>query len=284
MTDINKTETLVSGLCFGEGPRWRNDRLYFSDMHGNTVYAVDTSGNLDTIAQLKDDEPSGLGWLPDGRMLIVSMRNRKLLVMDGTGLTDFADLSDIATYHCNDMVTDLEGRSYVGNFGYDLHNNAAFQKAALMLVHPDGKTELAADDLAFPNGTVITPDGKTLIVGESFGARLTAFDIQPDGSLVNRREWAKMDGAVPDGICLDEAGGIWVASPVSNEVLRIIEGGEVTDRVKIENQAYACMLGGQDGKTLFIMTSRSSHPAQCKTEKSAAVEFVTVKHAGAGLP
>ena len=284
MTDITKTETLVNGLCFGEGPRWHKDRLYFSDMHDNTVYAVDTSGNLETIVQLEDDEPSGLGWLPDGRMLIVSMRNRKLLVLDGGGLTKFADLSGIATYHCNDMVTDLEGRSYVGNFGYDLHNNAEFQKAALILVHPDGTTELAADNLSFPNGTVITPDGKTLIVGESFGARLTAFEINPDGSLANRREWAKMDGAVPDGICLDEAGGIWVASPVSNEALRVIEGGEVTDRVKIENQAYACMLGGPDGKTLFIMTSRSSHPDECKTEKSAAVEFVTVKHAGAGLP
>ncbi|MBT5153778.1 MAG: hypothetical protein HOM44_06795 [Gammaproteobacteria bacterium] len=284
MTDIINTETLVSGLCFGEGPRWHNGRLYFSDMHGNTVYAADTSGELETIVRLEDDEPSGLGWLPDGRMLIVSMRNRKLLVLDGNELSEFADLSGIATYHCNDMVTDLKGRSYVGNFGYDLHNDAEFQKAELILVHPDGKTALAADDLAFPNGTVITPDEKTLIVGESFGARLTAFDIQPDGSLINRREWAKIDGAVPDGICLDEAGGIWVASPVSNEVLRIIEGGEVTDRVKIENQAYACMLGGQDGKTLFIMTSRSSHPAQCKTEKSAAVEFVTVKHAGAGLP
>ncbi len=284
MTDITKTETLVDGLCFGEGPRWHEDRLYFSDMHGNTVYAVDTSGNLETIVKLEGDEPSGLGWLPDGRMLIVSMQKQKLLVLDGGTLTEFADLSNIATYHCNDMVTDREGRSYVGNFGYDLHSNAEFQKAALILVHPDGTTELAADDLSFPNGTVITPDGKTLIVGESFGARLTAFDINPDGSLANRREWAKMDGAVPDGICLDEAGGIWVASPVSNEVLRIIEGGEVTDRVKVENQAYACMLGGQDGKTLFIMTSMSSHPDECTTQKSAAVEYVTVKHAGAGLP
>ena len=284
MTDITKTEILVDGLCFGEGPRWHENRLYFSDMHGNTVYAVDTSGNMETIVKLEGDEPSGLGWLPDGRMLIVSMRNRKLLALDGGALTEFADLSDIATYHCNDMVTDREGRSYVGNFGYDLHSNAEFQKAALILVHPDGTTELAAEDLSFPNGTVITPSGKTLIVGESFGARLTAFDITPDGSLANRREWAKMDGAVPDGICLDEAGGIWVASPVSNEALRVIEGGEVTDRVKIDNQAYACMLGGQDGKTLFIMTSKSSHPDECKAEKSAAVEFVTVKHAGAGLP
>jgi sugar lactone lactonase YvrE len=284
VTDITKTETLVDGLCFGEGPRWHNDRLYFPDMHGKTVYALGASGNLEIIVQLEDDEPSGLGCLPDGRLLIVSMRNRKLLVLNCGKLTEFADLSSVATYYCNDVVTDLKGRSYVRNFGYDLHSDAEFQKAALILVHPDGTTELAADGLSFPNGTVITPNGKTLIVGESFGVRLTAFDIHSDGSLANRHEWAKMDGAVPDGICLDEAGGIWVASPISNQALRVIKGGKVTDRVKTENQAYACMLGGLDGKTVFIMTSRSSQPDECKAEKSAAVEFVTVKHAGAGLP
>ncbi|MBO6557048.1 MAG: SMP-30/gluconolactonase/LRE family protein [Pseudomonadales bacterium] len=278
------TETLIDGLCFGEGPRWRDGRLYFSDMHASTVYALDEQGHLETIVKLEDDEPSGLGWLPDGRMLIVSMQKRKLLAFDGTSLEDFADLSEYATYHCNDMVTDAQGRSYVGNFGFDLHHDGEFCKAAMVLVHPDGSTELAADELSFPNGTVITPDGKTLIVGESFGARLTAFDIGEDGRLSNRREWAPMEGAVPDGICLDEADGIWVASPVSNEALRVIEGGEVTDRVQIKNQAFACMLGGEDGKTLFIMTSGSSHPDKSKEEKSAAVETVRVEHAGAGLP
>lgn len=278
------TETLIDGLCFGEGPRWHEDRLYFSDMHANTVYAVDTNGQLEPIVTLEDDEPSGLGWLPDGQMLIVSMKKQRLLAFDGEMLRDFADLSDFATFHCNDMVTDARGRSYVGNFGFDLHQEAEFCKAAIVLVHPDGSTELAADELSFPNGTVITPDGKTLIVGESFGARLTAFDIAEDGKLSNRREWASMEGAVPDGICLDEAGGIWVASPVSHEALRVIEGGEVTDRIKVENQAYACMLGGDDGKTLFIMTSASSHPDECRVQKSAAVETVRVEHAGAGLP
>ena len=279
-----KTETLAGGLCFGEGPRWRDNRLYFSDMHAGRVHALDLEGNLETIVSLDGDEPSGLGWLPDGRMLIVAMRQRRLLTFDGSELSCFADLSDYATYHCNDMVTDTLGRSYVGNFGYDLHHGGEFRKAAMILVHPDGRTGLAADDLSFPNGTVITPDGKTLIVGESFGARLTAFDIATDGSLSNRREWAKMEGAVPDGICLDDADGIWVASPVSNEALRIVEGGEVTNRVKVENQAYACMLGGEDGKTLFIMTSKSSHPAECREQKSAAVEVIRVEHAGAGLP
>lgn len=278
------TQTLIDGLCFGEGPRWHEGKLWFSDMHANTVYTVDMAGDLQTIVTLDNDQPSGLGWLPDGRLLIVSMTQRKLLVFSDGELGEFADLSGLATFHCNDMVTDSQGRSYVGNFGFDLHSGSESAKAAMVLVQSDGSTEIAAEGLDFPNGTVITPDGKTLIVGESFGARLTAFDIQDNGSLTNRRVWAQMEGAVPDGICLDEAGGIWVASPISNEVLRVVEGGEVTDRISIENQAYACMLGAEDGKTLFILTSKSSQPDECIAEKSAAVETIEVAHAGAGLP
>lgn len=278
------TKVLIDGLCFGEGPRWHEGKLWFSDMHANTVYTVDLTGNLETIVTLDNDQPSGLGWLPDGRLLIVSMTQRKLLVFSDGELREFADLSGLATFHCNDMVTDSQGRSYVGNFGFDLHSGSEMAKAAMVLVHADGSTEIAAEDLDFPNGTVITPDGKTLIVGESFGARLTAFDILDNGSLTNRRVWAQMDGAVPDGICLDEAGGIWVASPMSNEVLRVVEGGEVTDRINIEHQAYACMLGGEDGKTLFILTSKSSQPDECIADKTGAVETVEVAHAGAGLP
>ena len=135
-----------------------------------------------------------------------------------------------------------------------------------------------------PNGTVITPDGRTLIVGESVAGRLTAFDVADDGSLHNRRLWAAMDGAIPDGICLDDAGGIWVASPTSREALRILEGGEVTDRIKVKHQAYACMLGGSDGRTLFILTSAHSNPDKCALERTAAVETARVSHAGAGLP
>ncbi len=278
------TKVLVDGLCFGEGPRWHNDKLYFSDMHAGTVYTVDTNGTLETVVQLDDDQPSGLGWLPDGRLLIVSMTARKLLVYDGSVLNDMADLSHLASYHCNDMVTDALGRSYVGNFGFNLHSGEGFKKAELILVDPDGQARIVADELAFPNGTVITADGRTLIVGESMAARLTAFDIQPDGSLTNRRLWAKLDGAVPDGICLDTAGGIWVASPSSNEALRVEEGGAVTDRVAVENGAFACMLGGPNGKTLHILTSGTSDPETCAREQSAAVEIIDVKHAGAGWP
>ena len=278
------TETLVDGLCFGEGPRWRDGKLWFSDMHANTVYTVDLDGELETVTVLEDDQPSGLGWLPDGRLLIVSMTQRRLLVLENGTTKEFADLSELASYHCNDMVTDAKGRTYVGNFGFDLHNGAEHKNAQLILVDADGAARVVADDLAFPNGTIITPDGNTLIIGETMGACLTAFDIEANGDLNNRREWARLDGAIPDGICLDEAGGIWVASPTSNEALRIVEGGEVTDRIKVTHQAYACMLGGDDGKTLFILTSVSSDPEKCRTYKSAAVETERVQHGGAGLP
>ena len=278
------TTTLVEGLCFGEGPRWHGGKLWFSDMHGRTVYTLDLDGRLEAQVKLEGDEPSGLGWLPDGRMLIVSMRRRHLLVWDGTSLADFCDLSPLASYHCNDMVTDAQGRSWVGNFGFDLHSATRPKLAELILVTPDGKAQLAADELRFPNGTVITPDGKTLIVGETTGRRLTAFDIADDGCLTNRRIWAEMSEGLPDGICLDEAGGIWVASPEGHLVMRIVEGGEITHRIKVKRNAYACMLGGDDKKTLFILTAGSSRPDTCVKEKSGAVEITPVEHAGAGCP
>ncbi len=278
------TTTITSGLCFGEGPRWRDGKLWFSDMHGRTVYTVDIEGNREAIVTLDDDDPSGLGWLPDGRLLIVSMQRRTLLVWDGETLSDFCDLSHLASYHCNDMVTDDKGRSYVGNFGFDLHTGSKPNFAELVMVTPEGEAHVVATQLKFPNGTVITPDGKTLIVGESTGARLTAFDIEEDGFLTNRRSWAEMAEGVPDGICLDEAGGIWVASPGSHAVYRIVEGGEVTDKIDIEKQAFACMLGGEDRKTLFILTSGSSAPDKCKELKNAAVEIERVEYAGVGCP
>jgi sugar lactone lactonase YvrE len=181
-------------------------------------------------------------------------------------------------------VVDAKGRAYVGNFGFDLHRQAKPATANLILVHPDGRTQVAAEELQFPNGTVITPDGKTLIVGESFGGCLTAFDIAEDGTLDNRRSWAALEGAVPDGICLDEAGAIWVASPVGEGgVLRVLEGGEVTDRIAVEHDAFACMLGGPDRKTLFICTAPDSDPA--KTDGCGGrIEIVDVEIPGAGLP
>jgi sugar lactone lactonase YvrE len=278
------TDVLLDGLAFPEGPRWHEGRLYFSDMHDGRVLAVDLEGRIETITRVAAD-PSGLGWLPDGRLLVVSMRDRRLLRLDGDHLAVVADLSELASWHCNDMVVDREGRAYVGNFGFDLHvPEPRFRKAEIALVEPDGRARVVADDLAFPNGTVITPDGRTLVVGESFAARLTAFDVAADGSLGNRRLFAKLEGAVPDGICLDAEGAIWVASPVSSEVLRVHEGGRVSRRIPVATQAIACMLGGSGRRTLFIATAETTEPEACRAKRTGRIEVVEVDVPGAGLP
>ena len=271
-----QTRKLICGLEFPEGLRWHEDRLWLSDMNVGRVMAVDLEGNLETICELPGP-CSGLGWLPDGRLLIVSMLDRKLLRLDDDGLSLVADLMRLATYHCNDMIVDREGRAYIGNFGFDLGRGETQRPAEIIMVTPDGEASVVADNLMFPNGTVITPDGKTLIVAETYGACLTAFDILPDGSLSGRRNWATFDGAVPDGICLDMDGGIWAASPISKEVVRILEGGEVTHRHSFTNSAYACMLGGVKRQTLFVATSGVGPGSGC-------VEAVEVDVPGAGWP
>jgi len=277
------TTVLADGFVFLEGPRWRDGRLWVSDMHDDRVLTVDADGSVQTVVEVPG-QPSGLGWTPDGRLLIVSMIDRQLLRLDPDGLHHVADLRGIATYHANDMVVDVEGRAYVGNFGWNFEEGGELVPAALAVVFPDGTTRVAASDLQFPNGTVITPDGRTLIVGESFAGRLTAFDVADDGSLGNRREWAKLEGAIPDGICLDAEHAVWVASPISNEVLRVREGGEVTARVKIDQMAIACMLGGDDRQTLFICSAPSTTRAACRQARGARIETVRVDVPGAGLP
>jgi sugar lactone lactonase YvrE len=283
MRDRMKTKTLLEGLVFGEGPRWHHGKLWFSDMHARWVMTVDPAGHTESIVEVPN-LPSGLGWLPDGRLLVVSMRDRQLLRLDGKKLTTLADLSKLAAFDCNDMVVDGLGRAYVGNFGYDLHANAPRKPAELILVTPDGKARVVARDLEFPNGTVITPDGKTLIVGESFGARLTAFDVESDGSLTRCRVWAAVENMVPDGICLDAEGAIWVASPLSEEVLRVREGGAVTHRIKPSQRPYACMLGGADRRTLFLVTAETHDPSEALAKRSGRIETVEVEVPGTGLP
>jgi len=278
-----RSETLLDGLCFPEGPRWHERHLWFSDMHAGRVMRVGLDGRAETVVEVAG-EPSGLGWLPDGRLLVVSMQDRRLLRLDAQGLSELADLSSIATHHCNDMVVDAHGRAYVGNFGFDYEARAAMVPAQLALVHPDGRTQIAARDLLFPNGTVITPDGRTLVVGESFGARLTAFDVAGDGTLSNRRVWAQLEQAVPDGICLDAEGAIWVASPVSQAVLRVREGGAVTHRIPVATQAIACMLGGPERRTLFLCTAKSFAASETRAQRAGRIEVVEVEVPGAGWP
>ena len=283
MSDIGTT-VLVDGLRFPEGPRWHDGRLIFSDMHDATVWSLTTAGTLAKVVEVPN-RPSGLGWDRHGRMLIVSMDDRRLLRFDGEALTEVADLSALATWHCNDMVVDTAGRAYVGNFGFDIDApGTAPVTVPLIRVDPDGTIHRAAEDLRFPNGTVITPDGATLIIGESYGGCLTAFDVAANGTLSNRRIWAQLVGAVPDGICLDAEGAIWSACPLSGRVLRVLEGGAVTDVVTVDRRgAYACMLGGTSRTTLFICTADASNPAETGSMRGA-IEVCEVSVPGAGLP
>jgi sugar lactone lactonase YvrE len=284
---------LLDGLHFGEGPRWHDGRLYLSDFYDHAVKAVTMDGEVTTVVEVPN-QPSGLGWLPDGRMLVVSMVDRKVLRFEPDGLVEHADLSAIATFHCNDMVVDSLGRAYVGNFGFDLDTAeidgtlekvlAEHRGATLARVDPDGSVHAVANGLMFPNGTVITPDGSTLIVAESFGRRLTAFDIAADGSLSNQRLWADLGRRVPDGICLDADGAIWVANPITPECFRVAEGGEILDVIETDNRCFACMLGGPDMRTLFMLTSQYSLAVEASIRRTAAVVITEVAVPGAGLP
>jgi len=271
-----KTEVLLEGLKFPESPRWHDDKLWFVDIEGHKVLTVDLNGNSQIILE-RNDQVSGLGWLPDNRLLVVSMGDNTLLRLDPEGVKVVADLNRFKTVLCNDMVVDKKGRAYVGNMGFDYFNDKPFAPTKLILVEPNGDARVVADDMAFPNGTVITPDDKTLIIAETFAAKLTAFDIMDDGTLTGRRVWANLKSLAPDGICLDAEGGIWVAAPGRRRVARVLEGGQITHIVKVENDAYACMLGGPDRKTLFVATS--TH-----TRDAGRIEFVKVDIPGAGLP
>lgn len=278
---------VCDGLVFPEGPRWHDGRLWFSDMHAHRVLAMETDGSLEIIAEVPQ-RPSGLGFLPDGRLLIVSMGDRKLLRLDGDALPELytrVDLTDLTGGDINDMVVDAKGRAYVGNFGYDYSNGAKSAPANLVLVETDGTVRVVADGLVFPNGMVIAPDGKTLIVAETFARRLTAFDVADDGGLSNRRVWAELGTASPDGICLDAEGAVWAASPPTAEFLRVCEGGEVTDRIPTPGRwAVACMLGGEDRKTLYLLTSQLPAGELPGPKSKGCIESVRVAVAGAGLP
>ena len=271
-----KTEVLLDGLKFPESPRWHDDKLWFVDIEDHKVMTVDLNGNTETILELSN-QVSGLGWLPDNRLLVVSMEDCRLLRLDTNGVTEVLDLNRFGTVFCNDMVVDKKGRAYIGNFGFDYFNGKPFAPTKLILVYPSGDAKVVVENMAFPNGTVITPDDKTLIIAETFAAQLTAFDIMDDGSLTNRRVWANLKSLAPDGICLDAEGGIWAAAPGRRRVVRVLEGGQITHILKVENDAYACMLGGLDRKTLFVATSKH-------TRDAGKIEFVEVDIPGAGLP
>jgi sugar lactone lactonase YvrE len=289
-----ETRVLTGGIYFGEGPRWRDGRLWFSDFYAHAVKSVSLAGDLRTEFEI-DDRPSGLGWQPDGSLLVVSMTKRQVLKRTRDGaISVHADLGQIASFHCNDMVVDSAGGAYVGNFGFDLDAEIAARgapdviakhgTAKLAYVAPDGRARVAAEEMHFPNGPVITPDGKTLILGETLGGVLTAFDIGPDGGLSNRRVWASTQPRLPDGICLDAEGAIWIANPIAPECARIAEGGEVLEVIDTGAPCYACMLGGEDGKTLFMLTAASSDHEEAAKTQTGRIVVSQVVSPRAGLP
>lgn len=270
-------QLLLEGLAFPEGPRWHDGRLWFSDVLSTEVLAVDLDGATEGIVEVPA-LPSGLGWLPDGRLLVVSVDDRRILRLEGHELVEHADLSALASFGCNDMVVDATGRAWVG-----CSDNGGMPSPAsseLMLVEPDGRTSVVDPALAFPNGAVVTPDQATLIVAETFGARLTAFTLDENGAR-ERRVWADLPGAVPDGIALDAQGAIWYADPLRNECVRVREGGEVLDRVATPQPCFACALGGADGTTLFLLTSGSSDHVRNLAERPGRISTVRVDVPGA---
>jgi sugar lactone lactonase YvrE len=276
------TTTLADDLGFPEGPRWHGGRLVFSDFHDRRVRSLTPDGDLATVLDL-DDSPSGLGWTPEGTLLVVAMTRRALLEVTGTGPVVRADLTALTRFRANDMVVDAAGRAYVSSFGFDLVGGAPVEPTVLVRVDPDGSASVVAEDLRFPNGMVLTDDGRTLVVAETYGARLTAFDVAGDGSLSGRRLFAETPGLAPDGICLDAEGHVWFATARTPEVLRVREGGEVTGRVAVGSGSlsYACMLGGEDGRTLFVCTAPTWAEGG---PRAGRIEVATVDVPRAGRP
>jgi len=274
---------LLDRLTFPEGPRWHEGRLWFSDFYSHRVIAVDQKGRSETMAHVHP-RPSGLGWRPDGTLLVVSMLDRALIELRNGAFRRVADLSEIAGGPCNDLVVDARGRAYVGNFGYDRHAGEAARGTTLIRVDPDGSAHRAAEDLMFPNGMAITPDGKNLIVAETYASRISAFSIGAGGALKGRRVFAELPGGYPDGLCLDAEGAVWVADARGHDVARVLDGGRIAQRIGVgERSVFACMLGGADRRTLFLCTSTGSGPAMAE-KTDGRIETVRVDVPGAGLP
>jgi sugar lactone lactonase YvrE len=292
-------KTLLEGGSFFEGPRWHEGRWWVSDFYRHLVLAIDPGGQAEEVLEV-EGQPSGLGWLPDGSLLVVSMRDHRVLRRSAGGdVTVHADVSEHCGGHLNDMVVDRHGRAYVGEFGFDLMGGADPEVANLIRVDPDGRSSVAAGEMMFPNGSVITEDGQTLIVGETAGARYTAFTIGDDGALRDRRVWAQLAptpelGTLeetlpqlrfgPDGCCLDAEGQIWSADEVNARCARVAPGGEVVEEVPAPEglDVFACMLGGEDGRTL-LMCAAPDFFEQARSRAREAVLLTTrvdVPHAG----
>lgn len=285
-------KTLRAGGNFFEGPRWHQGAWWVSDLYAGQVLRITPTGDTSVVAEI-DDQPSGLGWLPDGDLLVVSMKERRLLRVARDGaISVHADLSAHTEFWANDMVVDAQGRAYVGNLGFNPWAGEKLKPASLICVHPDGRVDVVAEDLLFPNGAAVTSDGKTLIVAESLGNRISAFSINSDGSLGERRVWAQFGNAeafaavdahapvdcAPDGIALDVTGKLWVADARHNRVLRVADGGGI-DRIvhgPAGGGTYSCTIGGADGRTLLMCCAPDSDAGKRTAEARAELKVCTV--------
>ena len=300
MSSAPSLTPFAEGGCYFECPRWHDGRWWASDFYRYGVFTYDADGGEELVLEV-EAQPSGLGWLPDGDLLVVSMKDRRVLrrAADGS-VSVHADVSGLAGGHLNDMVVDRQGRAYAGNFGFDLMGGGQPATAAIVRIDPVGHAAVAAEDLWFPNGTVITDNG-TLIVAETMGARFTAFTIAPDGALADRRVWAQLDptpepadtatmlGAVsfaPDGCALDAEGHVWAANALGGPLSRIAPGGEIVDELALPDglAAFACGLGGEDGRTLMACAAPDFHEEARKAAREAVLLRATVTVPGAGLP
>lgn len=284
---------LKEGIMWGEGPRWHENRLFFSDIFGKKVMSVDPNGKSEIVVNVPG-MPSGLGFLPDGRLLVVSGTDGILYANGANGLSEYANIYKGITgaKGINDMVVDKKGNAYVGTYGYDIQKyRGGLAEGWITMVTPDGKMSFASGEMMCPNGIVITPDDKRLIVADTFMKQLISYNIESDGSLSGRRIWAQLESG-PDGISIDAENAVWAATPNASEVIRVQEGGKVTDRVKMSNTPLACMLGGLQRRTLFIVTVAAhdtssmealSNPSKAQNKRSY-IEITDVKVSGSGCP
>jgi sugar lactone lactonase YvrE len=281
---VPELQTLMTGIVFGESPRWHDDRLWFSDWGAQEIIALDLEGNSEVIIRMPSF-PFCIDWLADGRLLIVSAGDRLLLRREHDGsLVTHTDLSSLSEHPWNDIVVDGRGNAYIGNIGFDFPTGE-FAPGILALVTPDGSARQVADGVAFPNGIVVTPDNSTLIVAESYANSLTAFDIAADGSLSNRRVWADLDNGVPDGICLDAEGAIWYGDVPNKRCVRVREGGEVLQTIELDRGCFACMLGGVDRRTLFLVAREwGGMESTAEGERTGQVLSAPAPAPGAGWP
>jgi sugar lactone lactonase YvrE len=281
-------QTLMTGLAFGESPRWHDGRLWVSDWGTKEIIALDREGHHEVMVRL--DFPSFqaicMDWLPDGRLLIVSSSAGLVLYRQPDGsLVTYADLNGLSNKGWNEIVVDGRGNTYVNGGGFKLGAGEKFAPGIIALVTPDGLARQMADGIAFPNGMAVTPDNATLIVAESYATKLTAFDIAADGSLSKRRVWADLGDGVPDGICIDAEGAVWYADVPNKCCVRVREGGEVLQTVELDRGGFACMLGGEDRKTLFIV-AREWRGMESTTDAQRTGQVLSnqAPAAGAGWP